>query len=317
MQRLELGGRGYNFGTGIATITQTPLADRANIITEISITNPSAADSWTLTVGGREVARFRIDTVGNNQALGVEQILTAPVAGSQLRPSNIFDIVEKEVGIPLQYPIPQGMSGVLASVGGATADLIVEFKEVDPADLSPQMINHPLGKEFIMPIYGTLAAAATVVGPTTFDTQFAPPWVPNLFTGTLFPVGFRVKALRYFFEGQGRNTFSGAANHQSVTSELIITKNGQQLYSRNAGHGMPLRGMASAAGSANSVFGQEAGMFPPIQSSGGQYGGALDPNLTYNGGDSVQFQYLFAGDLTGGADYSHALQCIIADVVEL
>lgn len=317
MQRLEIGGRGYQRSKAAATITFTPLFDRAAIITELAITNPSAVDDWTLIVGGREVMRVRVDTIGLQQPFGTRQVNTTPAAISQVRPVNLFDWVDEKIKQPLIFPVPNGLSAILASVGGATADLIVEFREVDVTDISLNMLNHPLGNHFLIPIYGRLNATTTALLANTFDTQTAPPWIPNLFTGAEFPPGFDIKALGIFVEGEGRNTFSGAADHISATDSLLVTKNGQQMFTRTAGVGIPIIGMPAAAGSANTVLGSESTLFPPIQASRGEYGGALDPPLRYQGGDTIVFQWNLTGDATGGADYAHAFVVLLADIIRL
>src|SRR5437867_1505196 len=105
MQRLEAGPRLYLRGAAVATLTFTPLFDRAAIVTDIRITAPSANDTWTVTVGGREIMRFRILTVGNQQ-LPYRQFLTS------LRARSFFDWCKKVLGQPIDVPVRQGLSCV-------------------------------------------------------------------------------------------------------------------------------------------------------------------------------------------------------------
>lgn len=309
MQLLEYGPRLTHQGQAVATLTATPPQDRAWIITDLLVTNPSADDTWVLTVAGRELMRFRVLTVGNQHVLG-------KVGGYAPPTRSFFGYCRDVLGVDASIPVPQGAVATLASVGGATADVVYIVKEVQPTDTPQGMLNHPLGRHFVLPVFGYVAAAYTAAGAKGIDTSIRPAWVPDIWgVVTPAPVGFQTRVLALFLEGGGVNTFSGAANHQSATASLNGNRNGQTLFSRD-GTGLALLGTASAAGSANTVYQADANVFPPFDEQSMMSLSALDTPLPLNGGDNQSFAINVAGDVTGNADYSRFLQVAILDVTE-
>src|SRR5712691_5024036 len=132
--KLEVGGLVYQFGVGVATSTYFPPYDRGALIKRINLSNPSARDNWTLTIGGREVARLRQHTAGNQQWLFPSAGLAAPNV-------DYLTYVRYILGIEPQFPVPVGMPAILASVGGATADIDWEVVEVDASDAAQVTLN--------------------------------------------------------------------------------------------------------------------------------------------------------------------------------
>lgn len=309
-QRLEIGPRIYRAAYTAATLTFTPLFDRAAIVTSILVTNPSAADNWTVTVGGREIMRFRLLTVGNSQLMGSSVALFA-------RPNSIFDYARTVLGAPMNIPVANGISCVVASVGGATADIAIEAMEVDNGDISPAMMNDYRGNKFIMPITGYFNGTP-VVGNNQLDTQVAPGWVPSVFNGQEFAVNFRVTLIALFLEAMSRNTFSGAANHVSREDYLVAVRNGQTLFGRD-NIGIPLRPVDAAAGSANNVYQSRTNFYMPFQQDSGTLYAVLDPPIKIQGGDLVTMAENITGDVTGiaAADYATSLKIALALVEQL
>lgn len=303
MQLLDIGSRIYRAAYAAATLTFTPLFDRAALVTRILVTNVSAADNWIVTVGGREIMRFRILTTGNQQLLG-QPILTVS------RSHNLMDWAELDIGIPMRIPVPNGISIVIASVGGATADIAIEADEVQPSDLSSGMVNHYQGNKFYMPIFGYFNGAA-VVGNNLLDTIVEPGWVPNIFTGVEMPVNFRVTLLALFIDPISRNTFSGAADHVSRSDYLVVVKNGQTLFGRD-NIGIPIRPVDAAAGSANTVLNARTDFWLPFQQQGVTERNDLDPPMVLQGGDLITWALNITGDVTGIAGAAYAPGIVIA-----
>jgi len=306
--KLDVGGEVYQFTVAGASQTFTPLFDRAALLKRVNITNPSAKDNWTLNIGGRDLAVFRLSTVGNQQLMSI----TPPGSAPNL---DFFAYCRNFLGIDPVFPVPLGLSAKLSSVGGATADIDMELLEVDPSDAGSMAINHFLGKHFLIPITWFLNASqsAAALGVVTVDTQVAPSWFPAIFAGAQVPEGWVIKILALFLEGVGVNTFSGAANHQSTTQTVRFSKNGTLLFSRTTS-GVPNRGKASAAGSANTVFGQQSGVFPPFVFGDFDDSGILRQPIVLRGGDNLLIQQELQGDGTGGASYLDALITAICDV---
>lgn len=302
----DVGGYVYAQAEAAATLTITPLVDRAAFVRRINLSNPSAADNWTVNVGGRELMRFRELTGFPNQSL-------LRVSDSGAVKLDFWEYCRNVLGIDASVPVPNGQSLVFSSVGGATGDIDVEFEEVSVADANVRGINHYLGNVFLAPVVWFLNAAQSAAAAVQFDTQVSPAWYPALFSNTALPVNWKVELLSLFLEGAGVNTFSGAANHQSSTRDLRVLRDGVQMFTR-AGLGIPLRGADSAAGSANTVFGQRSGIYRPfaLQLPGDDAKPPLP--LVLNGGDVLQLFVDLIGDLTGGASYANALQVAIARI---
>lgn len=307
--KLDVGGIIYQFGVGVASLNFTPLADRAAIVKRINISNPSAKDNWQVIVGGREIMRVRHSTVGNQQPFEL-----AP-PGSAPNP-DFLTYCRNFLKKPADIPVPLGLTLTIQSVGGATADIDIEAIEVDKADADVVAVNHYLGKHFLLPLqwYLNASQSAAALGTVQMDTQVGPPWIPNLFNGTQIPTSWQFQLLALFLEGAGVNTFSGAANHQSTTQGLLVNKNGTPLYSRTT-TGVPNRGKASAAGSANTVFGQQSGVFPPIVLADFDDDALLAVPLTLRAGDYMTLSQILQGDGTGGASYLDALVTAVVDVI--
>lgn len=309
MLKTEIGPRIYQDALAAAVLNYQPPFDRAAIIRRLCVSNVSANDTWTVTVGGREIMRFRILTTGN-------QRLLQPAVGTQGPKDNWFDHTRTQLGVDPSIPVPLGMTLTVASLGGATADIVVEGKEVDQGDVNaPGAANHYRGNLFIIPIYWSLAAAqaAAALGAVQFDTQVAPPYVPALFSNLGLPVNWKVELLALFLEGGGVNTFSGAANHQSQTRSVWVVKNQVQILTRTA-HGLPDRGLASAAGSVNTVVGQQSGFFSPFELDGPDLDSVWDTPVQLLGGEALQLLLEMTGDGTGGASYANFLQVATARV---
>ncbi len=311
--KTEIGPRVYQDALAAAVLNYTAPNDRGAFIRRIVVQNPSANDNWQVIVGGRELLRFRILTTGN------QRLLFIPTAGatgtSQAYRPNFFDWCRNVLGLDPKIPVPLGMTLTVQSVGGATADIIVEGVEVDRGDADAIGINHYKGNVFVAPIYWNLAAgqAGNPIGNVQYDTQVSPPWIPALFNNANIPAGWLVELLALFDEGGGVNTFSGAANHQSTTVREQVFKNQTQLLTRTS-HGPTNQGSASAAGSANTVVGQRSAVFPPFEQSSDNPDSVLDIPLRIGAGESMQLLREYAGDGTGTASYANFLKVAIARI---
>ena len=308
MLKTENGPFLYQFGKGVATLTFSPIVDRGALVRRISITAPSATDTWVVTSKAKEIMRFRIRTTGNQNLLRGDDQATMPH-------DTFFDWARWLLNMDPSIAVPLGQSLVVSSVGGATANILVEFEEHDTSDLGSAMLNHPDGHEWLIPITTFKAAAIAAIGVTADDTQIAPGWLPPFLIGTVGNSAWRIQLLALFMEGVGVNTFSGAANHQSTTNTKQLTLNSRLLNSRST-LGIPNLGAASAAGSANTVFGQTMALQNPFERSGGGYENLFNQPIVIGNGDTFQVSEEIVGDVTGGADYSGAMGVFIARVSE-
>lgn len=305
----DIGPRAFHKATAVATLSFQPQLDRAAIIRKILLTGISASDTWVITIAGQEVGRFYEQTDGNQQLLGGT---TAAYPKNQ----DIFDFLRVQYGVDLIYPVPLGMTFTIASVGGATANIALAYTEHAPAEIQAGLVNHPNGHHFIAPIYGSRAAAVGAAGEVTFDTQVGLSFMPNIFVDNNIPEGWQIDIMGLFLEAAGVNTYSGAADYQSVTDHLALSRNGQQLFTRDALDGIPLVGAAAAAGSANTVINAVLSMYPPFQLSNEYDWSYFDGPLTIKPGDLFKFRLGITGDVTGNADYSTAVMAVIADIKE-
>lgn len=311
MQLFDVGPRAFHKAIGVATLALTPFVDRANIIRRVLIDAPSANDVWVVSCGGRELARFPIYTIGNQQMLGGS-------AASYPKAADLFQFIRLADMSDLIFPCPQGLTFSVASVGGATADITYEYTEHSPGDVGPSLVNHPLGSHFLLPVFlvpPNNVTHASGVNEDNFTTQIAASWIPNFFGQNDFPAGYVAQFLAFFFEGAGVNTFSGAANHTSTTDHVALIRNGLRMFTRDAADGIPLVGPAAAAGSANTIYGAVNTAYPAFQLVADEPWQLLQTPFRLNGGDQYQFLLGTSGDSTGGADYHLALQALLLDLV--
>lgn len=306
----DVGPFQYQFSKAAASLTFTPLADRAALVTRINITQVSATDTWIISCGGKEMMRARIRTTGNQNPFN-----RSNAAISQGKP-NFFDFCRWQLGMDPSIPVPQAQVLTIASLGGATANIFIRFEEHSLGDVSPSMLNHYLGSEFLIPITTFIGTATAVVGVINHDTQISPSWLPTHLIGAATSSAWKIQLLALFFEAVGVNTFSGAANHQSQTNTLRVIDNSRQFFSRTT-LGIPALGTASAAGSANSVLTGDMNDYLPIAACDAGYDSVLPTPILVQNGDAMNIATEIIGDATGGADYSPSQALWVARVSRL
>ena len=303
----QVGPRVYTNGFAVATLSFTPVFDRAAKIRRFTINNVSAADNWTVTVGGREIMRVRHLTTDNNSVAKLAD--TAKVGKA-----NLLTWVQNNLGIDASIPLPNGMTITIASIGGATADIMIEAVEVSVEDAAMIGLNHYMGSDFLIPITTFLNASQAAVAVVQDDTQVAPPWVPAIFSATPLPVNWSIDLLALFCDGVSNNSFSGAANHVGTTRNLVVVKNGTQLFTRVANGGPSKTPAAAAAGSANIVTTPLDIQFPPFEVVDDPQENIFELPLTLRGGDVMQILENLVGDLTGGEVFARAMNVWLARV---
>jgi hypothetical protein len=320
-RRLEIGPVGYVKAIGAATQSLTPLSDRSILITSIRITAPSADDTWTLNIASKDVAWFRVDTVAHNS------INSAPSASS---PANrdFWTWAEHVIGKPVSYPLPNGQVATVSSVGGATADISIEFEEHDKLDMSHStLLNHYGGKKYRMPIWAYLAAAAATATEIPFDTQISPAFVPKIFTGTQIQAGYEVDIHALFIEGAGVNSYNSSTDQRAITDHVYAIVNSQRLFTRvpytsgastaTSQDGIPCVGTAAATGSGNSVYGADLERFPAFQVFREDNSPIINPAIHLGPGATSSWGYGFTGVFTNTKAFSHARLLALCDVTVL
>lgn len=295
---------------GTADFTFTPQEPYAARVTRLFATGVSANDNWILTVNGKEVGRFRLQTVGNQNLLGATDSNTPKVY-------DFMSYMDEVLNRPITYPVPQGATFELKSVGGATADVLIQYQECMPTELQINEVNHPQSTHFVVPFYAYRNAAVTAATEVDFDTEVKPAWMPSLFIETGLIAGWDFTILALFSEGAGVNTFNGSADHQSVTDHLYLVKSGQRMFNRTAGDGLAIEGVASAAGSANTAYGSRLSTLRAFQLQKPPSLDYWDTPLRITTGEPWEWGIGFnAGSFTGGADYSKAMTVAIVDVMQ-
>lgn len=310
MVRTELGPFLYAYGVGVATLSMSPVADRSAIVKQIGITAPSATDNWVVSVEGKPIMVFRV------RATGTQNIVRDDDQSTTFH-SDFFNYCRRWLGQAADVPVPNGQTVTVASVGGATADIQIQFEERDNSDIGPGMLNHPTGTEWLIPVYTYLNAAVAAVGIISDDTQVSPSWLPPFMIGTMCTSAWKLNILAAFFQGLGVNTFSGAANHQSTTRAKHIVKNGVDLFGRSTPAGIPNVGAASAAGSANTVFGQALSSFQSFERTPDLGDSLFNLPIVIQNGDTFNVREEITGDVTGGASYEPELGVWIVRVSQL
>lgn len=306
MLKTELGPFLYQFTKAAATTSFTPVADRGAMVRDIGITSVSATDTWIVSCKGKEIMRFRIRATGFQNPVRADDQSAMPH-------TSFFDFCRRKLGMDPSIPVPLGQTLTIASVAGATANIFIQFEEHDNADLSISNVNHPDGSNWLIPIYTFKAAAINAIGVTADDTQVAPAFLPGFLIGALITSAWELDLLAMFFQGVGVNTFSGAANHQSTTNTKQFTLDSRLLNSRST-NGIPNLGIASAAGSANIVFGQALGDYPCWERTAVGERNVLNYPIHLGNGDTFTVSEEIVGDVTGGADYSGEMAIFVAKV---
>jgi hypothetical protein len=328
---LDIGPYDAAHGVAVSSIALAPPFDREFMVDKILIANPSANDSWIVTVGGREIMRFYVLTVGNQQLLG-------NIGTSFPKVRDVFTYYKHATGDRLTIPIPRGLNLTVASLGGATANLTIGGYDLTPGSVNPTMVNHYQGNHFVLPHYAYVGTNVTAAGEAPFNTEIKPAWLGSMFTGNAFPVGWQARILAMFAEAVGVNTYSGAADHRSVTDHVGVVRNGERLFSHvlagqtsgpaqsvitvPAGNlvtpgGIPNDGPTANTGSANRQYGGGSGVYPAFQTLSDEFENWLDPALLVQGGDNLQAYLGVTGDVTGGADYSTAVLASLVDVMQI
>lgn len=329
----DIGPRVAAAAPAVSSLTYTPPLDREFICYRVLILNPSANDTWNITVGGRTIMSLYELTVGNQQLAG-------GIYSGTYRSRDIWTWHHRTLGDYLSIPVPNGQSISVSSAGGATANVVIWGADVTRGSISPAQRNHYQGNQFRIPLYGYVNASVTgtAAQEVAVDTEVKPPWIRNIFLGNPLQATWRVTVLAMFLEAASVNTFSGAANHVSSTDHVAVIKNGQRLFSHVlsgqvsggfstitavpagqlvAPNGIPNFAAAAAAGSANTVYSQTSNVLPAFQVISEEPQSLIDPPLVINPGDEVQFLLGITGDATGGASYATAPIVLLADVQEV
>lgn len=305
----EVGGLAYQYALAAASLQFTPLPDRAAMIMDMHIVNPSANDVWVVTVGGKEIMRFRLLTTGEQHVVGNSD------AGSDPN-KTFFQFCRWQLGLDPSIPVGQGQIMTVASRGGATADIMIEFEERSPSDISTSMMNHWQGKEFLIPITTYLAALATASGVTNNDTQVAPAWLPNFLVGVSVTSAWRLQLLAAFFQGEGYNAFAATVNHNSISNTVQLTRDSVNLGSRTT-KGIPNVGVAAAAGAVGTALQTRMGPYHAFDTDVGGYYSTLGVPIILQNGDTFNVADEITGDVGAGADYSPALKVFAARVSQV
>lgn len=323
----------YDFvqASAVSAIQWTPPADREVEVARIFIDNPSANDTWIVSVNTREIFRAPVNTTGNQQLFGTS-------FGAFPKQRDLFKWYEWMFNDRLLIPVPQGMVMSINSLAGATANVRVSGHDLTPGSQQTTARNHFAGKSFRVPMFGYVNASVAAAGEIALDTAIKPIWCPNIFSTQIFPYNWEVDVVALWLEALGVNTFSGSANHTSVTDHVTLVQNGTRMFSHiipgqvsgglaglttvPAGQfvspeGIPNVGAPSNAGSANTKYGDGANPFPAFQVMALELQNVLDYPIRFRGGDEIQWYLGVTGDLTGGANYAGAIIAVLCDVRQL
>lgn len=303
----DIGPRGFVQGQAVATLAFTPNADREAYLLGVRIQAPSAADTWQLTVGGRNIHTFRVDSVGN-------QNLCGGISSTAPKVWDLWRWHETAYGCSNALPVPWGQTVTLTSNGGATANVEFEYVEVVKGCTKPTDANHYQGSFFRTPCWAVPPAATTVVGENSYASIVAASYVPSIFTNIQVQAGFVVDVLALWAEAAGVNTYSGAADHQSTTVWVFGIINGQRLWTRAAPGGFPSVGAASAAGSGNTVYNYVNSRFGAFQLMQDWEEPILEHPLHIIPGTTSNWGIDTTGSQTGGANYASAYLAALLDV---
>lgn len=302
----DVGGRVYFQDSGSASYDYTPYQPLANIVDKLVVTNLSTDDIIAISVNEKVLWRVPVFAHSLNRILD-----DSPTNFPEQ--DNFFDWFKDAFGYQLTFPVAQSFVFNVRTEGGATFDLYLEAMEVLAGVVTPQMINDPRSNRYVLPVFGSIAAAITKNGPNNIDTFVAPNYIPEVFLPTKQPGGYVTRLLALWADAFGINTFNGGADDQSTVQYLRIAKNGQPMYTRT-NKGIPNVGSPSATGSLNAVYKGELQRYPPFLLCKDYESSVLAPPLEFMQGDTIEFALAFNGAYAGTPDYSEMLLVGLLDV---
>lgn len=227
----------------VSSYTLPIMPGRAYLVRRIAVMGCAVNGFATITNGPSTVGFYQVGALAWNH-LGQ---WSAGEGGS-----NIFDIY-RMLGLAGEIPVAEGDALIITLPG--EADLVmVEYAEVEPADVVKTAPFGREGKELPLVLYGTNAAAQAASGYQALTASLLPAQL------TAFPYGQVAETSRkYTIHGivaqdiEG-NEFAAATDHYWRTTYLRMTLERETIYDVDR-NGFPMIGDGAAAGSINAVYG--------------------------------------------------------------
>jgi hypothetical protein len=227
----------------VSIYTLPIMPGRAYLVRRIAVMGCAVNGFATITNGPSTVGFYQVGALAWNH-LGQ---WSAGEGGS-----NIFDVF-RMLGLAGEIPVAEGDALIITLPG--EADLVmVEYAEVEPADVVKTAPFGREGKELPLVLYGTNAAAQAASGYQALTASLLPAQL------TAFPYGQVAETSRkYTIHGivaqdiEG-NEFAAAADHYWRTTYLRMTLERETIYDVDR-NGFPMIGDGAAAGSINAVYG--------------------------------------------------------------
>jgi len=148
-------------------LTFTPPSGRAAIVFDIGVVTDNNG-FVTIKSANSTVGFFEIGWYAHNH------LHLAP--GNEFAKS-VFQYL-KEIGLPTEFPIPEGEKFVLTSTV-TTKYMVVRYREVEPSDITPDMPNAKAAKEMLRVFYGTNKEDITSSGWYRLDKSLNPAEMHN------------------------------------------------------------------------------------------------------------------------------------------
>lgn len=279
-----------NFGS-VTSVSLTPPPGKAYKVKNILISN--LVGDATIKVEKTVIGFF------NKQIAGFYDILAShiefPIYG--LRQKTIIERLA-EKGIDISIPVAEGETFVIEFTAAPDYGVII-YEVYDAGDIKNTDINGSASDHYIYLSYGQPAASVAVSGYVELTKPMNPAQFPDFPFGQPVPAGKVIKMHAILAVDWGYNSYTGAANHQSISKYLRLLKETKGLFDNDL-IGFVINGAPSAIGSANLVCLKDLNFLP--------YGYAGDPHdinffvepLVYEEGDILHVEEYV--DLGGTGD---------------
>lgn len=285
---------------GVGHLDLTPRPGSGRMLRRIAVANASQATWATVQNGPTTIGYYR---VGANEE---NHLAMRPANTGGL---NVYDIL-KSLALPYKIPVNEGDTLTVTLTAG-TADIKLEWADVDPGDIDPTQPFGRSAKSMPMMLYGTNSAAVAASDYAAIDNSL----MPSAFTQ--FPFGRDAEPGRTYavhaVMAQDIDVTTATAGEEWATDRLRITLNREVLYDPTQAGFLTIGGGATE-GTAATVKGQGTNQLPFAGDQLNRQPFILNAPLMVNAGDELKLDQLV--NFTGGAGFA-AGDLLVALLTEL
>lgn len=285
------------------TLEYTPPAGSAAIITaEFCLTDN--IDVMTLKIGNRTVQAFHVGPYFLNQAL-------PPVLNTTDK--SIMKCLKK-IGLPTEYPVAEGEKLVLQTSNTARY-LGIHFREVDPADVKPDMPNGKAAKERLIFIHGTNSSDITESGWYRLDKCLNPTEMHSWpFEEVACPFN-EIQIFSIASPPYQENSYTGGSDVYATQKRLRVWRGTELLFHPNE-DGFITEGGGAEAGSYNYKWNGGYNELPMVPSGDEENIFVFEEPLVFKRGEEMAIEVKLDIDTNAKVPAGRLICSLIGKVVE-